>query len=75
MVMIIFYLIVFVIFIFYSKYMYKSLKTGVFESYYGENLTIRKSEGKIQFFFGFLMYFSVWSFFAYILISRSGILF
>lgn len=74
MVIVISYMAVFVMFVFYSRYMYVSLRTGVFESYYGENFTIRKSEGKIQFFFGFLIYFSLWSFLAYLLISRFGVL-
>lgn len=75
MVMKIFYLIVAIIFVFFSGYILKSLKNGVFESFYGENMTVRKSEGSVGFYFTLLLDVLVWVFLLYILISRYDQLF
>lgn len=71
----IFYLIQVIVFVFLVHYLYRSLVSGVFNSNYGENLTVRKQEEKLGFYFTAILYLAIIFGVGYILITRRGIFF
>lgn len=70
-----FYLVQAIIFILLIRYLYRSLRLGVFNSSYGENLTVRKQEGKLGFYAMGILYLVIIIWIGYLLITRRGILF
>ncbi len=70
-----FYLIQAIIFILLIRYLYQSLRSGVFNSSYGENLTVRKQEGRLGFYAIGIVYLAIIIWIGYLLITRREILF
>jgi hypothetical protein len=69
------YIALFIVFIFFSRAIFVGIKTGVFGSAYGEQMTVRKSEGVIGFYLWLSMHILVWIWMAYLLFTRASIFF
>jgi hypothetical protein len=57
-------------FLFLGRYVFHSLKSGVFRNHYGDSLTVRKSEGVLGFYLMAVLYIGLFLFFGYLILTR-----